>query len=88
MMRDTIGRMALAGALAAGMAAAAGGALATGATGTGDASTATPRERIGLLMAQVLGTVCETPDAECEVDEAPVGSICQCGETPGEVVAE
>ena len=83
--------MALAGALAAGMALAAGGALATGATGatgTGDAWTATPRERIGLLMAQVLGTVCETPDAECEVDEAPVGSICQCGETPGEVVAE
>ena len=83
--------MALAGALAAAMAVAVGGALATGTTGTTgteDAATATPRERIDLLMAQVLGTVCETPDAECEVDEAPVGSICQCGETPGEVVAE
>ena len=87
-MRDRFGRMALAGVLAAGMAVAAGGALATGTTGAEDAATATPRERIGLLMAQVLGTVCETPDAECEVDEAPVGSICQCGETPGEVVAE
>ena len=87
-MRDRFGRMALAGVLAAGMAVAAGGALATGTTGAEDVTTATPRERIGLLMAQVLGTVCETPDAECEVDEAPVGSICQCGETPGEVVAE
>ncbi|MBL9059432.1 MAG: hypothetical protein JNK88_05345 [Mangrovicoccus sp.] len=84
-MRNTIGRVARIGLLAAGMALAAGGALATG---TEDATTATPRERIELLMAQVLGTVCETPDAECEVDEAPVGSICQCGETPGEVVAE
>lgn len=77
--------MALAAALAAGMAMAAGGALATGAE---DAATAKPSERIGILMAQVLGTVCETPDAECEIDEAPVGSICQCGDTPGEVVAE
>jgi len=80
--------MALAGVLAAGMAVAAGGALATGTTGAEEVTTATPRERLELLMAQVLGTVCETPDAECEVDEAPVGSICQCGETPGEVVAE
>lgn len=84
-MRNTIGRMIRAGILAAGTALAAGGALATVGTPVTDPA---PSARIGLLLAQVLGTVCETPDAECEVAEAPVGSICQCGSTPGEVVAE
>lgn len=82
-MRSMIGRMARAGILAAGVGATAGGALA--APGT---ATTTPSERIGILLAQVLGTTCETPDTECTTDEAPVGSICQCGDTPGTIVAE
>ena len=84
-MRSMIGRMARAGILAAGAGLAAGGTLAAQGTET---ATPTPTERIGILLAQVLGTTCETPDSECDVDEAPVGSICMCGETPGTIVAE
>ncbi|MCA8879605.1 MAG: hypothetical protein KDA73_06505 [Rhodobacteraceae bacterium] len=47
-----------------------------------------PSARIGRLLAQVMGTTCQTPDTTCSTDEAPVDSICSCGETPGRVVAE
>lgn len=36
-------------------------------------------------LAQVLGNRCFTPDGWCWTNPAPVGSLCFCGDTQGQV---
>ena len=45
-----------------------------------------PAERLGDVVGQSVGTVCETPEGECLVGQAPINSYCECGGSAGRVV--
>lgn len=56
--------------------------------GTGFPGAAAPSagERLGDVVGQSVGTVCETPEGECLVGQAPINSYCECGGSAGRVV--
>ena len=50
------------------------------------AAAPSPAERLGDVVGQSVGTVCETPEGECLVGQAPINSYCECGGSAGRVV--
>lgn len=55
-------------------------------TGLSGAAAPSPGERLGDVVGQSVGTVCETPEGECLVGQAPINSYCECGGSAGRVV--
>lgn len=45
-----------------------------------------PAKRLDSIMGQSVGTVCETPEGECLVGQAPINSYCECYGSAGRIV--